>query len=571
VIAPKRSLRFKGVKASHLKFGKDKIPAENIDLRTIDYVPIYQPSYITPATYLGMMGDPLVEMKPAQISNMDGNYALLVTVRVPPGIAAGTYKGTLEIEINSKVRIPFNVKVYDFELPEYSTFQSGMGGQYLMKRGRAGGRLFADYHGVKTKTDLKKLARKYYDVMAMNKFYPKTVVLYSEIGMNWSPPPQGYNVDAPGNYFKLYDWDFTEFNRDLEHYIDDLKVNSVCLTHTNPRVSNMFKHLPGAQLEEFSPSTPHVTMAWQTFREHTFVVWGKREGDAYYDETIEVTQKQWDRLVLDYYRAMAANLDRHGWLDKFYICVDETTDVKRLLHLLRLLKSDPLTARIKVIACMQGLEYFHYKEQPDQDYAFKDLLTYMPQNDEQYNRWEKYFFTDYDIKPDRDKLWNYGVGTSRLVIDTPGINNRMTALDIFNRGGSGFFVWDTIIYGPGGRASADNPWIDPYCNWGNGAVSYFYPPLKNGFPDKPDFTVIPSLRIMTFRESVDDFEYATILEDLIAAAERQGLDSSEGKAIINDIARFFYSSVHWSQNDAWYLGLRQRMAEAIVNLKRRLN
>ena len=86
---------------------------------------------------------------------------------------------------------------------------------------------------------------------------------------------------------------------------------------------------------------------------------------------------------------------------------------------------------------MQGLEYFHYKENhEDGTHAFKDLLVYMPQNDENYNRWEKYYFTDYDIKPEREKLWNYAVSTSRLIIDSPGINNRIIALDIFNRGGS---------------------------------------------------------------------------------------------------------------------------------------
>ena len=406
--------------------------------------------------------------------------------------------------------------------------------------------------------------------MAINKYYPKSVVLYSEIGMNWSPPPEGYNVDKPGNYFKLYNWDFSEFNRDLKHYIDDLKVNSVCLVHTNPKVSHMFKHLPGADLKEFAPSTPHVSMAWQAFRERTFVVWGKHEKDAYNDETIEVTQDQWDNLVLDYYQAMAKNLDKHGWLDKFYICIDETSNVKRLLHLLRLLKSDPLTARIKVIACMQGLEYFHYKEDhKNGTYAFKDLLVYMPQNDENYNRWEKYFFTDYDIEPDREKLWNYSVSTSRLIIDSPGINNRIIALDVFNRGGSGFYVWERIIYDPGTAGSSDNPWIDPNCNWGNGAVSYFYPPRKDGFAESPDFTVTPSLRIMTYRESVDDYEYAKILEDLIAEAKKKGTDVSEGEDVIKDIDRFFYNSAHWSQNDAFYLDLRDRMAKAIVNLKQK--
>jgi len=75
---------------------------------------------------------------------------------------------------------------------------------------------------------------------------------------------------------------------------------------------------------------------------------------------------------------------------------------------------------------------------------------------------------------------------------------------------------------------------------------------------------------MTYRESVDDYEYARILEDLIIQGKKKGIDVSEGKRVIKDIDRFFYNSVHWSQNDAWYLELRDRMANAIVNLKRTL-
>ena len=40
--------------------------------------------------------------------------------------------------------------------------------------------------------------------------------------------------------------------------------------------------------------------------------------------------------------------------------------------------------------------------------------------------------------------------------------------------------------------------------------------------------------------------------------------------MLNDSSRFFASNTHWSQNDAWYLDLRNRMARAIVTLKQRL-
>ncbi len=86
---------------------------------------------------------------------------------------------------------------------------------------------------------------------------------------------------------------------------------------------------------------------------------------------------------------------------------------------------------------------------------------------------------------------------------------------------------------------------------------------------EPTWTIVPSLRIETYREGVDDFEYAKILEDAIAAGETRGVDVTRAKAILKDIDRFFPSSVHWSQNDAWYADLRDRMARTIVEMKKK--
>jgi len=72
-----------------------------------------------------------------------------------------------------------------------------------------------------------------------------------------------------------------------------------------------------------------------------------------------------------------------------------------------------------------------------------------------------------------EQAMNYAVSTSRLVIDTPGINNRMMGLDIFQRGGSGYFVWDRFM---GIRRERDpNPWRDPYSVWGTVLCASFIP------------------------------------------------------------------------------------------------
>jgi len=588
VLKSKKPFQFKGIAASSLKNGGREIPAANITFNFADYIPISKSAYVTPARYMGMIADALVKIKPRLMTNEAGNQVIFVTVDIPPGTPAGTYKGHLSIkpgvylhykpddlDKRPEIVIPVKLKVYDFELPEYSTFNCIMGGNYFAWKGQVANMRNFEYHGLSTKEELKKLVRKYFDIMAREKFYPYSPALYEEIGMKWDPPPQGYNVDVPGNYFKLYDWDFTEYNRILKHYIDDLKVNTFYIGHTNPKTSNIFKHLPGKELEELAPSAPHFVMGWQYYRDCTYVGWGKRKGDAHYDKTIEITQDQFDHLILDYYRTIAENLDKHGWLDYAYILINETEDFQRIKHFLEVLESDPLTARIKTVACVQSPSYFNYKE--DGKYVFRELLdVFDPITDECYNWWERHYFEDKDFKLSRDRLWNYVVTTSRVTIDAPGINNRIIGLDVFNRGGSGYYLWGSICFQLkeparwGNRVPSTNPWINPWTNWGNGAVAYFYPPRRNGPASEPDWNIIPSMRVMTHRESVDDYEYARMLEDLIAEGKKKGIDVSEGEKAMRDIERLFYNSVHWSQNDAWYLDLRDRIAKAIVNLKQEI-
>ncbi len=573
VLSPRTDFAFEGVRVSSLSHGDHRLAARNLEIRQVEYVKVARKARINQVSFFDLIGDPLVPVSPRQVKADSGNLAFWVTLRTPPGTPAGDYVGTLSIlgKGNASAQLSLVVTVHDFELPEFSTFRSNMGGQYLAKKGGdpTVNPIMA-YHGIQSREDLKKLAFKYYEAMAREKFYPKNVALFTEIGLKWKPPPQGYNVAAPGNYFELVEWDFTEFNQLMKHFIDKLKVNSVCLTHTNPSVSHIFKHLPGKPASSWNPDPGHVTMGWQTFREMTQVTYQKQAGDPWFDTSVVVTRDQWDRLVLDYYRAMVRNLKKHGWLDKFYYFVDETSGTDKILHLIRLLKSDPETSAIRFAHCLQGFESLYHQE--NGKYVFSELLTHVPQVDENYYRWEDYFWDDYQVPRDRDRLWSYAAYSSRLGINVPGMTNREIGLELFNLGGSGYVIWDTLMwhhtYGEAGDVR--NPWVEPYTRLANGGLCYFYPPRRTGLSKTPDFTITPSLRVMTFRESVDDYEYARILEDLVTRGAAQGVDVTAARSVLADIRRMFPSSVEWTLNDAWYLDLRERMARSIGELKLRL-
>jgi hypothetical protein len=570
VLNARNSLTLNDFHVTDLVSRGGRIAADAAAVRRIAYVPISEPSFLTPVRYRGPLGDPLVALQPERLLPTDGNAGFWVTVRTPADTAPGTYRGLVIVRLEEGgVRVPLELEVYGFTLPEYSPFRSSMGGAEITKACGAGHKTVADYHAVRTKADIKRLARGYYDEMARNKFTPRNVAQYSEIGMRWTPPPAGFNVEQPGNDITLHDWDFTEFNRDLEHYVGDMKVNAFTLVRTDPSAVPIFAHLPGAELEAYNRLPQFSSLAWQTFREITLVGYDKREKDSY----TAVTKGQFDHLTLDFYRAIAGNLEQHGWLD--YACILSDQNAERgyqpYLDFVRLLKSDPLTARIRHVWCLQDPAPFTYKPDPAAtDYAFNNLLDiYLPETSENHHCWEKHTFTDNAVDPARERLWNCATCSSRVAIDAPGINNRSIALEVFNNGGSGFLLWDTFIWDAQEpqESNHDNPWEQPWTRWGNGAMAYFYPPCRTGPASAPDFTIIPSLRVETYRESVDDFEYAWLLEKAIADARGRGLDVAAQEAVLKDIQRFFPETAQWSQNDAWYLALRDRLARAIVQLQ----
>jgi len=581
-IRPRTSLRFESLAPSDLVNEDQVIKASDIQVQRIEYVPIRKSSYITPARYLGYIGDPLVAATSKDLDAASGPMGLWVTIQVPPGTRAGIYKGAIQLKFDKETTsIPVSLKVYDFELPEYSPFRTDMGGQYITKVVRNKSRDSHPttwYHNVSSSNDIRALARRYYDSMADNKFYPKNVALLEEIGLNWTPPPQGYNVDKPGNFFTLSDWDFTQFNECLRHFIDEKKVNNICIYHTNPTACNLFRQLPGKRLKTPYPYPGHVTMGWQTFRECTTVAYGKIP-DNLKDSIIEITQKQWDDLVLKYFRKIAENLNAHGWLDRATIVIDERPSPEQLEHFLKLLKSAPLTARIQIKACIQGLEDVRAaSKNGDAGSRFRNLIdVYVPEMDENYDRWMPYYKDDYKISKDRENLQFYIVTTARHAIDTPGINNRVIGLDIFKRGGSGLLYWESLLwdnpyYDAKSSVPADkNPWQDPYGRHSNGALAFFYPPNRTGTPtEKPDLTIIPSLRLEAFRQSINDYEYAYLLENLISKGDKKGVNTESAKSVLRKISDFFPENTNWSQNAWWYLELRKQMAEAIVELRSRL-
>ncbi len=568
VLSPKENFQLLGVEVD-LKSGKNKFPVDAVEVNTVKYVPIRYAYKSSPWQFNGLIGDALVKFKREDAKVDNGNLALHFTIFADKNTQEGIYSGNIILKTDraGKISIPLKLKVRSFALPEYSNFRTNLGMQYFTK----GRNPAAVYHGAKTEAEVKKLTDLYYEKMAENRLAPKNFALYTPLSFKWDAPPKGMNVDAPDNFFRLYDWDFTEYNKQLDRFIGELKMNQICIYHTNAIASNVFPQLPGKKLENsFNISSPFVSMHNQGFREMTIVGYGLTPKHSYYKLAKKITRNQYDRLVLDYLRAIAGNLEKKGYLKYATILIDESENDEFLLHFLSLLKKDPLLKKIKIAGCIQGMRYYTQKD-AEGKYVFRDFMDiYVPQIDDNYDRLEPYYKSDYGISKNRSAFMPYIAYTSRLTIDAPALSNRIIGFDVFRRGGCGILDWEILLWHlPYRTGKSLNPWSEPlgYCN---GGTAYFYPPLTSGYPEKADYTITPSLRLGLLRDGAEDFDYAVMLENLIKTAKSRKIDCQNAEKLIAEISALFDNAVSWNLNSNTLISLRERIGNEIENLNERI-
>jgi len=538
VLNPKSTMNVTSVTPGDLMKGTDVIPAAKVRFKQIEYHTMAQPSEhahgLTP-----VLADALVDFSARSLNAGDPSLPLWFTIAIDSSVNPGTYSGTIDIsgDIGGTPfvkQIAVNLRIYAFALPERLTFQTSHGGSH-MGYSFDGGLTVYDYHGVTTDNDKRTVRQNYYDYMVDNRVCPFTFGEGVEYKIN---PPAEYNVDFPGNFFYLYDFDFTEFNASLSRYIDDKKANAFTIGHTNGDVCNRF-------------NTPIGSF-----------IWGESPGPPY----TEVTQLQFNNLILDYYREVAINLILNGWIDYTYISFDETSvdGFGKMINFIDTLGSDFFASQIKIQADLNRTAPYTYKTDPgDTEIAFKDRIDiWTPNNNELGNFHENYYYTEHGLDLETTEKWLYYSHSPHTYIDVLGVTNRLQPVKAFFMHCKGWLTWASVIWERPGTFV--QPWIDPWCTWGNGVLAYFYPPLKTGPSPVPNFDIIPSLRIELFREGIEDFEYLTILEDAMAGAS--GMDTSTAESLLAQYRAMFPDWVHWSTNDEYYVRIRNQIGEEIEYL-----
>lgn len=127
VISRNQSLGNVQVEVSSLQGpGGDRIPAENVECRWVDFVRTRQPH--CPVDYIGWYPDPLLPGTPRTIPEGTIHQPIWVTVQVPRGIQSGDYRGEWRVCADGQKpwSLEFIVHVYDFDLPRRPALQTSL-------------------------------------------------------------------------------------------------------------------------------------------------------------------------------------------------------------------------------------------------------------------------------------------------------------------------------------------------------------------------------------------------------------------------------------------------------------
>jgi len=284
---------------------------------------------------------------------------------------------------------------------------------------------------------------------------------------------------------------------------------------------------------------------------------GHESGPLMRKLTDERTQKQ-----VAYYESLATYLSARGWLKSAYLQIDEPQpmDFEKLKTWIGEFRSQPHAKHIKMLI------YAYYGVSWD---ALRDVVDILvPHNNDKDSSISPIGISK--MRPGTE-VWAYWTSTAHQYIDAPGIDQRIWGPKYWSLGLTGVSSWAMLIWWneKGTTWVKDNPWKDPWSSYGNGVFSYFYPPSSMG-PDliEKDLTITPSLRLVLFRDGIEDFEYGALLEHLVKEGKAKGKGTAQGEKALKQLRRPFISPVQWTIGESYWSEVRTTAAEAIEQLSK---
>ncbi len=156
-----------------------------------------------------------------------------------------------------------------------------------------------------------------------------------------------------------------------------------------------------------------------------------------------------------------------------------------------------------------------------------------------------------------EEVWFYTSTASQignypnLFIDYPAAYARIIPWIAYLYGFTGVLHWETS-YDYRGR---ENPWASFFNFYSNGDGNLLYPGLPGEF-GLEEHSALPSIRLILFREGVEDFEYLSL------AADTAGRE--DAMAIVKTMAS---ASVRWQEDPEKFYAAKQRIARMISGVR----
>ena len=171
-----------------------------------------------------------------------------------------------------------------------------------------------------------------------------------------------------------------------------------------------------------------------------------------------------------------------------------------------------------------------------------------------------------------------------MFIDHPGTELRVWLWQTFKNKISGILIWETTYWT--NKTRYPNTLQDPYSDvmswsesnrpWGNGDGRFLYPPLETiGSNTDGQFILkapIYSIRWEMLRDGVEDYEYLTILKNLLADPQAKSCKNHKAYLeLIKNLDSITKTLTEFTANPTVILDHRQKVAQAIVNLLKQKN
>ena len=475
------------------------ISKENVEIRYAYYHYVSKPTDAT--TLPGWYPDALVPLEkgsdglgaPLEIAAGE-NQPIYVTVRIPEGVPAGVYSGTLtfgEPGGDFTASVPFSLEVWDFALPAEGRLATAYG---------LNPDLIFRYHRCGTGEERREIFEKYLKNMSEHRISPYNPIPFTSYVTRWKP-----EADPPG-----CEIDFTEFDREYKHVFETYHFNTMMLFIPGMGSGSFFDRHPGKILD---------------FEEGT---------------------REYESMFSDFLQKMESHLRELGALDKVYVYwFDEPAekDYEFVAEgFARLKKSAPGIARMLTEEPSDG--FCAVLEQKGANVDIWCPLSSLYSEEAARKRMAK-----------GERFWWY-VCTGLIhpyateFTDYPAHELRVWLWQAFQRGISGTLIW-SANYWTSASAFPDglqNPYLDPMSYvtgygtepgtrspWGNGDGRLIYPPLAAADAEKGgayiDDEPVSSLRWEELREGNEDYEMLAMLRaladekaDRLTAEERAELE-----------------------------------------------